>query len=75
MFAVAAVGAGCDDAFALGEAGEKDVEEAAEGQAEQSGEDGSYELEAVEDGISLSCAFLEGEERCWGGFSICGSHP
>jgi len=34
VFAVAAVGAGCDDAFALGEAGEKDVEEAAEGQAE-----------------------------------------
>jgi len=33
MVAVAAVGAGCDDAFALGQAGENNVEEAAEGEA------------------------------------------
>ena len=42
---MAAVGAGRDDAFALGEAGEEDVEEAAEGEAQQRGEDGSGELE------------------------------
>ena len=45
MFAVAAVGAGCDDAFAFREARQEDVEEAAEGEAEQRGEDGSDELE------------------------------
>jgi hypothetical protein len=45
VFAVAAVGAGRDDAFALGEAGEEDVEEAAEGEAQQRGEDGAGDLE------------------------------
>jgi hypothetical protein len=45
VFAVAAVGARRDDAFALGKAGEEDVEEAAEGEAQQRGEDGAGELE------------------------------
>jgi hypothetical protein len=46
---MAAVGAGSDEAFALGEAGEEDVEEAAEGEAQQGGEDGAGELEGVRD--------------------------
>ena len=45
MIAVAAVGAGSGDAFAGGEAGEDDVEEAAEGEAQQRGEDGAGDLE------------------------------
>jgi hypothetical protein len=45
---VAAVGAGADDALFLGKAGEEDVEEAAEGEAEQGGEDGSDELEWIQ---------------------------
>ncbi|HEX4322810.1 MAG TPA: hypothetical protein VHZ52_17990 [Acidobacteriaceae bacterium] len=48
MRAVAAVGAGADDALFLGKAGEEDVEEAAEGEAEQGGEDGSDELEWIQ---------------------------
>jgi len=68
VFAVAAVGAGCDDAFSLGEAGEEDVEEAAEGQAQQCGEDGAGELELAryfgrllrfdEDNSTLAAAHL-----------------
>ena len=68
MFAVAAVGAGRDDALALGKAGEEDVEEAAEGQAQQRGEDGADELELAryfgrllrfdEDNSTLAAAHL-----------------
>jgi hypothetical protein len=43
-FAVAAVGARADDALFLGKTGEEDVEEAAEGQAQERGEDGAGEL-------------------------------
>ena len=51
MVAVAAVGAGVDYALFLGEAGEDDVEEAAEGQSEEGCEDGSGELDRIaEDG-------------------------
>lgn len=49
MLAIAAVGAGRDDAFLLGKANKEDVEEAAESKAEQGGKDGSGELELVED--------------------------
>ena len=49
MIAAAAVGAGRDDAFALWKTREDDVEEAAEGEAEQSGEDGAGNLEFVDD--------------------------
>lgn len=45
------MGARGDDAFAFGEARDYDVEEAAEGKAEQSGEDGTDELDFVGDGI------------------------
>jgi hypothetical protein len=48
--AVAAVRAGGGDAFVFREAGDNDVEEAAEGQAEEGGEDGADELERVQDG-------------------------
>jgi hypothetical protein len=48
--AIAAVRAGRDDAFALGEAGDNDVKEAAEDESEECGEKGSYELERVADG-------------------------
>lgn len=41
MGAVAAVGAGLDDALALGPAAEADIEEAAKGQARDAREDGS----------------------------------
>ena len=49
MVAVAAVGAGGDYAFFFGKAGEEDVEEAAEGEAEEGGEEGAGELEWVLD--------------------------
>lgn len=51
MVAVAAVGAGGGDAFAFGETGDYDVEEAAEGQAEEGGEDCADGLDFVGDGI------------------------
>ncbi len=47
MIAVAAVGARGDDAFFFGKAGQQDVEEAAEGQAKEGGEEGSCELEWI----------------------------
>jgi hypothetical protein len=50
---MAAVGAGRDDAFAFRKAGEEDVEEAAEGQAQERGEDCADELELVENSVSL----------------------
>ena len=50
MIAVAAVGAGGGDAFAFWQAGDYDVQEAAEGEAEKGGEDSSDELERVQDG-------------------------
>jgi hypothetical protein len=40
-----AVGAGRDDAFVLGKARQDDVEEAAEGEAEECGEDCAEDLE------------------------------
>jgi hypothetical protein len=45
VFAVAAMGAWRDDAFAFRKTGEEDVEEAAEGEAQQRGEDGAGDLE------------------------------
>jgi hypothetical protein len=53
--AVAAVGAGGGDAFVFGEAGEDDVEEAAEGEAEESGKDGAGELEIIQNRCRLLC--------------------
>jgi hypothetical protein len=49
MVAMAAVGAGRDDAFVLWEARQDDVEEAAEGHAEQSGEDCAESLKWADD--------------------------
>ena len=51
MCAVAAVGAGGDDAFAFGETRDYYVEEAAEGQAEEGHEDRAEELDFVGDEI------------------------
>jgi len=51
VIAVAAVGAGRDDAFALGEAGDEHVEEAAEGQTQEGGEDCAEGLDFGGDGI------------------------
>ena len=53
MGAVAAVGAGGGYAFAFGPAGEDYVEEAAEGKAEEGGEDCAEGLDLVEDGWLL----------------------
>jgi hypothetical protein len=47
VVAVAAVGARGDDAFFFGKACQQNVEEAAEGQTEEGGEERSYELERV----------------------------
>lgn len=53
--AAAAVGAGCGDAFAMGPAGDYDVEEAAEGEAEEGGEEDADELETIKNRFLLLC--------------------